>query len=56
MPRHREPKKDVVSCEKPCGAANRRRGMDIRMGEPATGNAVASHGEHIAMTKGDQGN
>ena len=45
MPRHWEPKKDVVSCEKPCVAANRRRGMDIRMGQPAAGNAAASYDE-----------
>jgi hypothetical protein len=29
-----EPKKDVVSCEKPRGAANRQRSGDIRMGKP----------------------
>ena len=34
MPWYQEPKKDVASCEKPWGAANERRAMDIRMGEP----------------------
>ena len=34
MPRRQEAKKDVVSCEKPRGAANKRRSVDIRMGKP----------------------
>ena len=34
MPRYLEPKKDVVSCEKPRGAASGRGSVDIRMGEP----------------------
>ena len=33
MPRHQEPKKDVISCEKPRGGANIYRSMDIRMRE-----------------------
>jgi len=37
MPRRQETKKDVVSCEKPRGAASRRRSVDIRMGEPGMG-------------------
>ena len=35
MPWHQEPKKDVISCEKPRGAANELRSGDIRMGKPA---------------------
>jgi len=35
MPRHQEPKKDVISCEKLRGGANSHRSGDIRMGEPA---------------------
>jgi len=34
MPRLSEAMKDVVSCEKLWGAANERRSVDIRMGEP----------------------
>ena len=29
MPWHQEPKKDVISCEKPRGAANRHRSVDL---------------------------
>ena len=35
MPRRQEPKKDVLSCEKPGGGAQDLRYRDIRMGEPA---------------------
>ncbi len=31
MPRHQKPKKDVTSCEKPRGVANKLRSGDIRM-------------------------
>ena len=34
MPWHQEPKKDVISCEKPRGAANKLRSGDVRMGKP----------------------
>jgi hypothetical protein len=34
MPRRLEPTKDVASCEKPRGAARRRRSGDVRMGKP----------------------
>ena len=34
MPWHREPKKDVTSCDKPRGAANKLRSADFRMGKP----------------------
>ena len=34
MPWHQEPKKDVISCEKLRGAANKHRAADIRMGKP----------------------
>ncbi len=34
MPWHQEPKKDAISCEKPRGAANRYRFVDVRMGQP----------------------
>ncbi len=29
-----EPKKDVITCEKPRGVGSKRRSVDIRMGEP----------------------
>ena len=35
MPRLLETTKDVESCEKPRGTANRYRSGDVRMGEPA---------------------
>ena len=39
MPRYREAKKDVISCEKPRVGANDLRSVDIRMGQPGSGNA-----------------
>ena len=33
MPRHQEPKKDVISCEKPRVGANNRLSVDVRMRE-----------------------
>jgi hypothetical protein len=39
MPRYREAKKDVISCEKPRVGAHDRRSVDIRMGQPGSGNA-----------------
>ena len=33
MPRHQEPKKDVISCEKLRGGANIHRAVDVRMRE-----------------------
>ena len=47
MPRHLQPKKDAVSCEKPWGAASERRSMDVRMGKPGGGNAPSPVPEHI---------
>ena len=38
MPWHQEPMKDVISCEKPRGAANKLRSGDVRMGKPTTAN------------------
>ena len=34
MPRRQEAMKDVVSCDKLRGAANKRRSVDVRMGKP----------------------
>src|SRR5512137_2440298 len=54
MPRQREAMKDVVSCEKLRGAANRLRSGDIRMGQPGRGHARSLHGKSIAM-QGERG-
>ena len=43
MPRHQEPKKDVVSCEKLRGVANRHRAVDVRMRELTYGKAYVSY-------------
>jgi hypothetical protein len=44
MPRRREAKKDVASCEKPRGAAKQALIRDVRMGKPDPGNAGSSKG------------
>ncbi len=51
MPRHQEPKKDVVSCEKPWGAASRQRAMDVRMGKPGGGHAPSPYDEYIVIRR-----
>ena len=38
MPWHQEPKKDVISCDKLRGAANKLRSGDFRMGKPTIEN------------------
>ena len=55
MPWHQEPKKDVVSCEKPWGAANKRRAMDVRMGKPGGGKAPSPLHESIGHEEGTRG-
>ena len=37
MPWHQEPMKDVISCDKLRGAANKLRSGDFRMGKPTLG-------------------
>ena len=37
MPRHQEPKKDVISCEKLRGGANIHQSVDVRMRELKSG-------------------
>ncbi len=54
MPWHQEPKKDVASCEKPWGAANKRRAMDVRMGKPGGGKAPSTLHESIVQ-RGEPG-
>jgi hypothetical protein len=41
--------KDVVSCEKLRGAANRLRSGDVRMGKPGRGHARSSYTEYIGI-------
>ncbi len=49
MPRRQESKKDVASCDKPRGAANRLRSVDIRMGGTWYGKTVSHLSEHIGQ-------
>ena len=55
MPWHQAPKKDVTSCDKLRGAANKPRSADFRMGKPTDGNASVSPHEHIVRLKGTRG-
>ena len=43
------PKKDVTSCEKLRGVANRHRSVDIRMRELTISNVMVLHTESIGM-------
>ena len=47
--------KDVVSCDKLRGAANKRRSGDFRMGKPTRGHAWVSLAESIGQWKATQG-
>ena len=51
MPWHQEAMKDVVSCEKPRGAANKRRSGDVRMGKPTWSYVHVSWAEYIGSVK-----
>ena len=51
MPWHQEPTKDVVSCEKLRGAANKLRSADIRMGKPGGGHAPSPYDEYIVIRR-----
>ena len=46
MPWHQEAMKDVVSCDKPRGAANERRSADFRMGKPLRMESVEPRAEY----------
>ena len=48
--------KDVASCDKPRGGANGLRSADLRMGEPAGGNAPAPAPESNRAQGGNRGN
>ncbi len=45
MPWHQESMKDVISCDKPRGAANELRSGDFRMGKPAVVEPAATVSE-----------
>ena len=45
------PKKDVTSCEKLRGVANKRRTANIRMRELTTSNVVVSYNEYIVIRR-----
>ena len=55
MPRRHTPKKDAISCEKPRGAANRHRFVDIRMRELIKGEPLIPHNEYIVMEEATRG-
>ena len=55
MPWHQEPKKDVTSCDKLRGAANRPRSVDFRMGQPSWSNVQLSVTESIGNRGETQG-
>ena len=48
MPWYMAPKKDVTSCEKLRGVANRHRSVDIRMRELTISNVMVSLRKYIA--------
>ena len=51
MPWHQEPMKDVVSCDKPWGAASRHRTMDFRMGKPGQSHVWSLAHEYIVYER-----
>ena len=51
MPWHMAPKKDVTSCEKLRGVANRHRSVDIRMRELTISNVMVSYNESIVIRR-----
>ena len=55
MPWRTKAMKDVVSCDKPRGAASRLRSGDFRMGQPRTGNAVRSVSESNRRREANEG-
>src|SRR6266513_1518384 len=55
MPWRREAMKDVASCDKPRGAANRLRSGDFRMGQPLPSQVGRSPAEFIGREKQTRG-
>ena len=55
MPWRREAMKDVASCDKPRGAANRLRSEDLRMGQPLARQVARSPAEYIGREKRTRG-
>jgi hypothetical protein len=55
MPWRTQAMKDVASCDKPGGAANRHRSRDFRMGKPLPGHTGRSFAEFIGVVKRTRG-
>ncbi len=55
MPWHGQAMKDVISCDKPRGAANKLRSVDFRMGKPGWLKTSHPLAEHIGLRKLTQG-
>ena len=55
MPRHQEPKKDVISCEKLRGGANIHRAVDIRMRELILGKKLVYSYMSKVVYEGERG-
>ena len=51
MPWHEQATKDVISCDKPRGAANKHRSADVRMGKPGSEQSESSGTESIGAEK-----
>ena len=51
MPWHEQAMKDVISCDKPRGAANKLGSADFRMGQPGTEKQCHPLAEHIGLRK-----
>ena len=51
MPRHEPAMKDVASCDKPRGAASKRRSGDFRMGKPGGGHTPSPEREPTQGTE-----
>ena len=55
MPSHIQLKKDASNGETPRGAVRAQGSVDIRMGEPGSGNALSSVHEHIVHRRATRG-
>ena len=55
MPGHWQLRKDASNGETPRGAVRAQGSVDIRMGEPSSGNALPSAGEYIARERATRG-
>ncbi len=55
MPWHGQAMKDVISCDKPRGAANKLSSVDFRMGQPGIWKRCHPLAEHIGLGKQTRG-